>query len=106
MGIVDTTILFAYLALILGLGFYAQHRKQGVEDYFVAGRRMGPATIAGLWVAAWIGGASVVGTSARVYQLGVTGIWYILAIAIGCLLFGLTMARRGKKLGDPPPHLP
>ena len=105
MGIVDTTILFAYLALILGLGFYAQHRKQGVEDYFVAGRRLGPVTIACLWVAAWIGGASIVGTSARVYELGVTGIWYILAIAIGCLLFGLTMARRVKRLGDRHQHL-
>jgi SSS family solute:Na+ symporter len=105
VGTLDTTILFAYLALILGLGFYAQHRKQGVEDYFVAGRRMGPATIACLWVAAWIGGASVVGTSARVYQLGITGIWYILAIAIGCLLFGLTMARRVKQLGDRHQHL-
>ena len=105
MGTVDTTILFAYLALMVGLGVYAQRRQQGVEDYFVAGRRMGPATIACLWVAAWIGGASIVGTSARVYQLGVTGIWYILAIAIGCLLFGLTMARRVKRLGDRHQHL-
>ena len=105
MGTVDTMILFAYLALMVGLGFYAQRRQQGVEDYFVAGRRMGPATIACLWVAAWIGGASNVGTSARVYQLGITGIWYILAIAIGCLLFGLTMARRVKQLGDRHQHL-
>ena len=105
MGVVDTTILFVYLALVLGLGFYAQHRKQNVEDYFVAGRRMGPVTVACLWVAAWIGGASVVGTSARVYQFGITGIWYILAIAIGCLLFGLTMARRVKQLGDRHQHL-
>ncbi len=42
MGIVDTTILFVYLALLIGLGFYAKHRQKGIEDYFVAGRRMGP----------------------------------------------------------------
>jgi SSS family solute:Na+ symporter len=101
----DTVILFAYLALLVGLGIYANRRQQGVEDYFVAGRRMGPFTIACLWVAAWIGGASVVGTSARVYELGVTGIWYILAIAIGCLLFGLSMAKRVKQLGDRHQHL-
>jgi SSS family solute:Na+ symporter len=105
MGMLDTVILFAYLALMVGLGFYAQRRKQNVEDYFVAGRRRGPMTIACLWIAAWIGGASVVGTSARIYELGVTGIWYILAIAIGCLLFGLTMARRVKQLGDRHQHL-
>jgi len=105
MGMVDIAILFAYLALILVLGFYAQRRQKGVDDYFVAGRRMGPVTIACLWIAAWIGGASIVGTSARVYEFGVTGIWYIIAIAIGCLLFGLTMARRVKQLGDQQQHL-
>ncbi len=105
MGTLDTGILFVYLALMVGLGFYAQRRKQNVEDYFVAGRRRGPATIACLWIAAWIGGASIVGTSARIYELGVTGIWYILAIALGCLLFGLTMARRVKQHGDRHQHL-
>ena len=79
MGALDIVILFVYLALMVGLGFYAKRRQKNVEDYFVAGRRMGPITIACLWVAAWIGGASVVGTSARVYEYGVTGIWYILA---------------------------
>jgi len=105
MGILDTGILFAYLALMVGLGFYAQRRKQDVEDYFVAGRRVGPFTIAALWVAAWIGGAAVVGTSTRVYELGVTGVWYILAQAIGLLLFGLAMARRVKQIGDRHQHL-
>jgi SSS family solute:Na+ symporter len=105
MGVLDTGILFVYLALMVGLGFYAQRRKQNVEDYFVAGRRVGPFTIACLWVAAWIGGAAVVGTSARVYEFGVTGVWYILAQAIGLLLFGLTMARRVKQLGDRHQHL-
>ncbi len=105
MGVLDTGILFVYLALMVGLGFYAQRRKQNVEDYFVAGRRRGPATIACLWIAAWIGGASVVGTSARIYEFGVTGVWYILAIAIGCLLFGLFFARRVKEVGDRHQHL-
>lgn len=105
MGSLDIGILVVYLALMVGLGFYAKHRRQNVEDYFVAGRRMGPMTIACLWVAAWIGGASVVGTSARVYEFGITGVWYILAIAIGCLLFGLLVARRVKALGDRHRHL-
>ena len=98
-------ILFAYLALLVGIGFYAQRRKPDVDDYFVAGRRMGPVTIACMWVAAWIGGASIVGTSARVYTQGITGIWYVLGIAIGCTLFGLTVAKRVKQLGDGDRHL-
>lgn len=105
MGTLDTVILFGYLALLVGIGVYAQRRKPDVDDYFVAGRRIGPLTIACMWVAAWIGGASIVGTSARVYAQGLTGIWYILGIAIGCALFGLTVARRVKQLGDGDRHL-
>jgi SSS family solute:Na+ symporter len=105
MGVVDTVILFAYLALLVGIGLYARRGKPDVEDYFVAGRRMGPLTIACMWVAAWIGGASIVGTSARVHAQGITGIWYILGIAIGCALFGLTVARRVKQVGDGERHL-
>src|SRR5262245_4737582 len=100
MGAVDITILFAYLVLLVSIGLYAQRRKPDVDDYFVAGRRIGPLTIACLLVPAWIGGASIVGTSARVYAQGLTGIWYILGIAIGCALFGLTVARRVKQQGD------
>jgi SSS family solute:Na+ symporter len=68
MGALDTVILFLYLALMVGLGFCAQRRQRDFEDHFVAGRRMGPFTIACLWLAAWIGGAAVVGTSVRVCQ--------------------------------------
>ncbi|MGH8135021.1 MAG: sodium:solute symporter family protein [Steroidobacteraceae bacterium] len=105
MGIIDTTILFAYLALMLGLGFYAQYRQKGIEDYFVAGRRMGPVSIACLWMAAWVGGAAVVGSTSRSFEMGVTGVWYVTAQAIGCLLFGLFVAARAKQLGDRHGHL-
>jgi len=105
MGTLDTLILFAYLALMVSLGFYAKHRQKNIEDYYVAGRRLGPFTIACLWIAAWIGGAAVVGTTSRVYEFGVTGVWYVVAQAIGCLLFGLFVAGRIKQLGDSHGHL-
>lgn len=100
MGTLDTAILFGYLAVLIALGFYANYRQRDVDDYFVAGRRMGPFTIACLWLASWVGGASIVGSSARAYEMGVTGVWYVLALAIGCLLFGLLLAARIKRLGD------
>lgn len=105
MGAIDYGVLTAYLALLISLGFWARHRQKDVEDYYVAGRRLGPVTIACLWIAAWIGGAAVVGTSTRVYEYGVTGVWYVLAQAIGCSLFGLFVAARIKRLGDRHRHL-
>lgn len=105
MGAIDTTILFSYLGLLIVLGFYANRRQRDIDDYFVAGRRMGPFTIGCLWLASWIGGASIIGSSARAYEVGVSAVWYIVAIALGCLLFGLFMAARVKRLGDKSRHL-
>jgi SSS family solute:Na+ symporter len=105
VALLDYLVLTAYLAGMVGIGFYAQRRQKDVEDYFVAGRRLGALTIACLWIAAWIGGAAVVGTSTRAYEYGVTGVWYVLAQAIGCVLFGLFMAARVKRIGDRHRHL-
>ncbi len=105
MSPIDTTILFAYMAMIIGLGIYANRKQQGVEDYYVAGRRMGTITIACLWMASWVGGASIVGSSARAFEIGINSIWYITALAIGCFLFGLLMAARIKREGDEQNHL-
>lgn len=105
MSSIDTTILFAYLAMIIGLGIYANRKQQGVEDYYVAGRRMGTLTIACLWMASWVGGASIIGSSARAFEIGVTSIWYITALALGCFLFGWLMAARIKREGDEQNHL-
>jgi SSS family solute:Na+ symporter len=105
MDPLDLGVVIAYLVLLIALGFWAQYRQKDVEDYYVAGRRLGPITVACLWIAAWIGGAAVVGTTTRVYQYGVTGIWYVLAQATGCVLFGLFVAARIKQLGDRHRHL-
>jgi SSS family solute:Na+ symporter len=105
VALLDYLVLTLYLAGMVAIGFHAQRRQKDVEDYFVAGRRLGALTIACLWIAAWIGGAAVVGTSTRAYEYGVTGVWYVLAQAIGCVLFGLFMAARVKRIGDRHRHL-
>jgi len=105
MGSLDYGVLITYLVALVAIGFWAQRRQKNVEDYYVAGRRLGTVTIACLWIAAWIGGAAVVGTTTRVYEYGVTGVWYVLAQATGCVLFGLLVAARIKRIGDQHRHL-
>lgn len=101
----DTSIIFGYLAMLIALGLYANRKQKSVEDYFLAGKRQGTFSIATLWMASWIGGAAVIGTSARAYQTGISASWYVLAQAIGLLLFGLFFAARVKQLGDKHNHL-
>lgn len=96
----DTSIIFAYLALMIAIGLYASRKQDSVEDYFVAGGRLGTFSIACLWLASWVGGASIVGGAAKSYDFGISGSWYTICMAIGCLTFGLFFAARVKRWGD------
>lgn len=105
MATLDTSIIFIYLGVMVVIGLYANYRQKNVEDYYVAGRRLGPFSIACLWLASWVGGASIIGSSAMAHEIGITAVWYVLSLAIGCLLFGLFAAARIQKLGDEHQHL-
>ena len=78
MAGLDYAVLAIYLALMVGLGFWARTRQKNVEDYYVAGRRLGPFTIACLWIAAWIGAADVSPALVLLHGLACTALlnWY------------------------------
>ena len=63
LGFLDTGIVFAYLALMIAIGLYASRQQDSIEDFFVAGGKLGTFSIACLWLASWVGGASIVGGS-------------------------------------------
>lgn len=96
----DTGIVLFYLALMIAIGVCASRRQDNVEDYFVASGKLGTFSIACLWMASWVGGAAIVGSASKAYDLGISATWYTTAMAIGCLLFGLFFAKRVKQLGN------
>jgi len=76
LGYIDTGIIFAYLALMIAIGIYASRRQDSVEDYFIAGGKLGTFSIACLWLAGWVGGAAIVGGTTKVFEFGISGGWY------------------------------
>ena len=80
------------------LGLYAQKKQSSVDDYYLGGRSMGSFKIGALWMAGWIGGSSVIGTSSNGYSMGITAVWYVTAIAAGCITFALVMAKPIKRI--------
>lgn len=80
------------------LGLYAQRKQSSVDDYYLGGRSMGSFKIGALWMAGWIGGSSVIGTSSNGYSMGITAVWYVTAIAAGCITFALVMAKPIKRI--------
>jgi SSS family solute:Na+ symporter len=100
LSTLDTSIIFGYLALMIAIGLYASRQQDSVEDFFVAGGRVGTFSIACLWLASWVGGAAVVGGVGKAYVFGISGGWYILCMAIGTCLFGVFFAKRVKRWGN------
>ena len=100
LGPIDTGIIFAYLALMIAMGIYASRRQDSVEDYFVAGGKLGSFSIACLWLASWVGGTAVVGGTNKAFEFGISGGWYTASMIIGCLLFGFFFAVRVKREGN------
>ena len=90
LGTLDIVIIAAYLAAMVGIGLYTLRRKKDVDDYYVGGRKMGGFAIGCLWMASWIGGATVIGSVDKAYSIGISALWYCGAMAVGCLLFAVT----------------
>ncbi len=100
MNSFDIAIILAYFAAMIFLGLYSSRKQKDVDDYYVGGRSMGALKIGALWMAGWIGGSSVIGTSSNAYSLGITGVWYVAAIAGGCMIFAFTMSAPIKRISS------
>jgi len=100
LGWLDNLIIFAYLAAMVGISLYYVRRNHNQDDYYVGGRQTGGAALGCLWMASWIGGATVVGSADKAYDLGLTALWYCGSMAIGCLIFALTSSRLIQRVGS------
>lgn len=100
MNVFDVIIILAYFVGMIVLGLIANKKQTGVDDYYLGGRSMGAFKIGALWMAGWIGGSSVIGTSSNSYSMGITGVWYVGAIAVGCVIFALVMAKPVKRASE------
>ncbi len=90
--------LVVYNAILIGVGLWARGRNKGVEDFFLAGRGLGP------WVAAISASASsssawtLLGVSGAAYAWGLPALWLFPATVGGFLLNWLWVAPRLQRL--------
>ena len=90
--------LVIYNAVLIGVGLWARGRNKGVEDFFLAGRSLGP------WVAAISASASsssawtLLGVSGAAYAWGLPALWLFPATVGGFLLNWVWVAPRLQRL--------
>jgi sodium/proline symporter len=102
MNMSGTTVvlvtLLLYNAALISVGLWARGRNQSVEDFYLAGRRLGP------WIAAISASASsssawtLLGVSGAAYAWGLPALWLFPATVGGFLINWVWVAPRLKKL--------
>lgn len=105
MDMWDYTVLLAYFCVLVGIGWRASRRQKDMTQYFVGGRRTGTLAVMTLWMASWVGGATILGTAEMAYETGMRALLYPSAIAFGCVLFALTFTGKIKEAGDAHGHI-
>jgi SSS family solute:Na+ symporter len=91
----------AYLLLIIGysvaqiaLGLWIARRVRGSNDFFVAGRRLGPGLLFATMLAANIGGGSTIGATGLAYRDGLAAWWWVGSAGLGSIVLALWVGPR------------
>ena len=85
-------VIALYMAVMIGVGWYAKRRAKSEADFLVAGRRLGPMLYAGTMAALVMGGGATIGGVGRGYMYGISGMWLAFALGFGVFVVSLTLA--------------
>lgn len=92
--------LLIYGLLLIGIGLLLSKRVQGILDFFVAGRRLGPGLLFATLLAANIGAGSTVGAAGLGYRLGLSAWWWVGSAGIGSLILAMAVGPRIRDLSE------
>lgn len=108
-GTLAMLLLLVYGVSLAALGIVVSRWVRSAEDFFVAGRKLGPWLLAATVLAANIGAGSTVGVTGLAYRVGLSAWWWIgsaalgtavLAIWVGPRIWQEAVARRCYTVGD------
>lgn len=95
----ELTIIILYLLAIFGVGIYCNKFNKGLDDYLVAGRRLGVGLATGTLVATYFGGGYVIGVGGEAFSTGLSAYWSPIAGGLGILAVCLILKKmEGMKL--------
>ncbi len=88
-----------YMAVMLGVGFYASKKTHTVTEFIVAGRKLPLSLCSITIIATWFGGSTMMGGAGAAYDDGLLGVIEDpLGGALALLLIGLFFARMFRRL--------
>lgn len=87
-------LLVIYSVALIVLGTWAGRAVRGTQDFFIAGRSLGPGLIFATFLAANIGASSTVGAAGHAYRDGLAAWWWNGSAAIGTLVLAFWLGPR------------
>ena len=78
--------IIVYACILVAVGFIATKGVKGASDFFVAGRKLGPALLFTTLIAPNIGAGSTVGVAGVGYKFGISAWWWIASSAVGSVI--------------------
>lgn len=86
-------LFLGYLALLAGVGVAFSRKMRGLEDFFLASRKLSAPMLFFTVCASWIGASSVLVTTDQAFRSGLRALWLIgLPAVLTTLIFGLLLA--------------
>ncbi len=89
----ELVVIIVYLVAIFGVGIYCNKFNNNIDDYLLAGRRLGVGLATGTLVATYFGGGYVIGVGAEAFEKGMSAYWSPVAGALGILAVCLILKR-------------
>lgn len=89
----ELTIIALYLIAIFGIGIYCNKFNNNIDDYLLAGRRLGIGLTTFTLVATYFGGGYVIGVGGEAFNNGLSAYWSPIAGAVGILAVCLILKR-------------
>jgi SSS family solute:Na+ symporter len=96
---IDISIFFVYMLAMLGVGYYFLRQNSSKEDYYLAGRNMGPWHIGLSVVATDVGGGFSIGLGGLGFTMGLSGSWMLFTGLIGAWLAAAFLIPKVFELG-------
>jgi solute:Na+ symporter, SSS family len=98
MHVIDISIIFLYMSVMVGIGFYFMRRNKDTEDYYVGGRKMGSLHVGLSVVATDVGGGFSIGLGGLGFTMGISGSWMLFTGLIGAWLSAVLLIPKIHKM--------
>ena len=89
-----------YLVFCIVVGLWAMRRTRSANDFFVAGRSLGPIVVSLALFSSTLSGFGFVGGPGLVYSMGLSSLWMVMVSALGYSVGFFLVAKRIRMIAE------